>query len=101
MTPEQREALATVLAHYGSDPRVRPLRELRDQDDATKQALFQAQEAAKELLQKLQRLEARQPMTQAQIDHLVIQFHRTRRFHGNGPKDIVRAVETFHGIRGA
>ena len=33
MTPEQREALATVLAHYGSDPRVRPLRALRDQDD--------------------------------------------------------------------
>ena len=30
LTPEQREALATVLAHYGSDPRVRPLRELRD-----------------------------------------------------------------------
>ena len=42
-----------------------------------------------------------QPMTQAQIDHLVIEFHRTRRFHGNGPEDIVRAVETFHGIRGA
>jgi hypothetical protein len=34
MTPEQREALATVLAHYGSDPRVRPLHELRDQEQA-------------------------------------------------------------------
>lgn len=42
---------------------------------------------------------ARKPMTEAQIAHLVTEFHRTRRFHGNEPADIVRAVETFHGIR--
>ena len=39
------------------------------------------------------------PMTEAQIAHLVTEFHRTRRFHGNEPADIVGAVETFHGIR--
>lgn len=33
MTPEQREALTTVLHHYGNDPRVRSLCELLVQDD--------------------------------------------------------------------
>ena len=28
MTPAQREALVIVLAHYGDDPRMQPLREL-------------------------------------------------------------------------
>ena len=58
LTQEQREALAMVLGHYGTDPRTRPLHELRDQDDATKRALFQAQESAKELLRIVQRLSA-------------------------------------------
>lgn len=54
---------------------------------------LRAHEASKQAM-----VSRRPPMTPEQIAHLVAQFHRTRHLHGNGPEDIVRAVEAFHGI---